>query len=236
MKAYIRISRFDHWFKNIFVLPGFFISMILIESDEPSFGMWLNLLIGLIAIGFIASANYTINEYLDSDSDKYHPVKKNRPGVKGQLNRNYVFLQYIAYLVIGISISLTIHVRFTLILIIFMIMGLLYNVPPIRTKDKPYLDVLSESLNNPIRLFAGWVLVSPAYFPPSSLLLSYWFGGAFLMAVKRFSEYNSIVQTPEKLYKVKSFLLYCLIIVIIIFGLFYYDINSLESLIEPIKY
>ena len=28
-------------------------------------------------------------------------------------------------------------------------MGVVYNVPPLRTKEWPYLDVLSESVNNP---------------------------------------------------------------------------------------
>ena len=30
-------------------------------------------------------------------------------------------------------------------------MGVAYNVPPVRTKDRAYLDVLSESVNNPLR-------------------------------------------------------------------------------------
>ena len=35
-------------------------------------------------------------------------------------------------------------------------MGCLYNIPPIRTKDHAYVDVLSESINNPIRFLVGW--------------------------------------------------------------------------------
>ncbi len=71
-------------------------------------------------------------------------------------------------------------------------MGLIYNVRPFRTKDKAYLDTLSESLNNPIRFLLGWFIVAPAYLPPGSALLAYWMGGAFLMGVKRYSEYRSI--------------------------------------------
>jgi 4-hydroxybenzoate polyprenyltransferase len=71
-------------------------------------------------------------------------------------------------------------------------MGVIYNVPPIRTKDKAYLDTLSESINNPIRFLCGWFIVAPGFFPPSSVLLAYWMGGAFLMGVKRYSEYRGI--------------------------------------------
>jgi len=75
---------------------------------------------------------------------------------------------------------------------LLLVMGILYNVQPFRTKDRPYLDVVSESINNPIRLCMGWLMAVPDAFPPSSLLLGYWFGGAFLMAVKRFAEFRTI--------------------------------------------
>ena len=41
-----------------------------------------------------------------------------------------------------------------------LVMGVLYNVRPFRTKDRIYLDVLSESINNPLRLMLGWAAVS----------------------------------------------------------------------------
>jgi hypothetical protein len=71
-------------------------------------------------------------------------------------------------------------------------MGLVYNVPPIRTKEFPYLDVLSESLNNPIRLLLGWFALIADTIPPLSLTLAYWMAGAFFMAMKRFAEYRHI--------------------------------------------
>lgn len=45
-----------------------------------------------------------------------------------------------------------------------------YNVRPLRTKDRVYLDVLSESLNNPIRLLMGWAMIDSSSLPPVSLL------------------------------------------------------------------
>jgi hypothetical protein len=38
----------------------------------------------------------------------------------------------------------------------------------------------------------GWTAVVHDLFPPSSILLAFWMGGAFLMAIKRFSEYRFI--------------------------------------------
>jgi decaprenyl-phosphate phosphoribosyltransferase len=72
------------------------------------------------------------------------------------------------------------------------LMGVLYNMPPIRLKDWAYLDVLSESANNPLRLALGWFALIPDRLPPFSLVLAYWMSGAFLMAVKRLSEYREL--------------------------------------------
>ncbi|MCG8458057.1 MAG: hypothetical protein MI919_17405, partial [Holophagales bacterium] len=55
--------------------------------------------------------------------------------------------------------------------------------------------VLSESVNNPLRLMLGWLIVTSQPWPPASLLLAYWMAGAFLMAVKRFAEYRSVSAT-----------------------------------------
>jgi len=82
-------------------------------------------------------------------------------------------------------------------------MGLLYNVPPIRTKDIPYLDVVSESVNNAIRLLLGWYLITNTIVPPLSIIIAYWMLGAFFMAMKRLGEIrfiadNDIVKTYRK--------------------------------------
>ena len=68
----------------------------------------------------------------------------------------------------------------------------------LRTKDKPYLDVISESINNPLRLTLGWAMIDPTTLPPSSVIILYWAGGAFLMTAKRLSEYREIVASHGK--------------------------------------
>ena len=76
------------------------------------------------------------------------------------------------------------------------VMGCVYNIPPVRSKDKPFVDVLSESVNNPIRLMLGWYATGIVILPPISLLFAYWMVGAFFMAIKRFAEYRRI-NNPE---------------------------------------
>ncbi len=191
MKKYIKIARPDHWVKNAFIVPGIAIAMLLTDYTFSVTTLW-KLLAGFFATCFIASANYVINEWLDAEFDKFHPTKKYRPVVSENMKFSLVMLEYVLCIVIGIGLSLLVNTPFLLMEIWLLIMGVLYNVKPIRTKDIPYLDVLSESVNNMIRLLLGWFIITDAYQPPSSILIGYWFAGAFLMATKRFAEYRMI--------------------------------------------
>jgi decaprenyl-phosphate phosphoribosyltransferase len=184
INLYLKLTRPDNWIKNLLILPGFFVSFAFTHQQNYLFS---KLVIGLIAVCFICSANYIINEWLDRESDKYHPIKKNRFSVTSSLKCHYIFIEYLLFLTVGSLLSLLISISFLIANISLVIMGILYNVKPFRTKDIVYLDVLTESINNPIRLTLGWLIVGNT-FPPITLLLSYWMLGAYVMAVKRYSE------------------------------------------------
>lgn len=207
IRNYMKIARPDHWIKNLFIYPGSFFSLFFIHFV---FGpkMAFNLIAGLIATCFIASANYVINEWLDADFDKYHPVKKNRPVVAGNMSGRLVFLEYFLLIIAGLACSYFISLPFFLTEILLLVMGVIYNVKPMRSKDLPILDVLSESVNNAIRFLLGWLAVTSEFFPPVSIIIGFWLGGAFLMAIKRFAEYR-MINNPETagLYR-KSFKYY----------------------------
>src|SRR6202030_1327471 len=103
-----------------------------------------------------------------------------------------VLLEWIALIAAGLACAFTASKPMLLAGSVFALQGLIYNVPPIRTKDKAYLDVVSESINNPLRLMIGWAMVDPTTLPPASVILTFWAGGAFLMAAKRLSEFREI--------------------------------------------
>lgn len=190
--AYIKIARPDHWVKNVFIMPGLVLALILIRMPDDWGVFALKLVAGFFATCFIASANYVINEWLDAEFDKYHPTKKNRPVVSQNMKFSLVMAEYAVCTVLGLVLSIIVNILFLLTEIWLLVMGVLYNVKPIRTKDVVYLDVLSESINNMIRLLLGWFIVCEDVYPPSSILVGYWMAGAFLMAVKRYAEYRMI--------------------------------------------
>lgn len=191
MKRYIKIARPDHWIKNIFILPGIVIAVLL--TDGGSIGsLWGKILLGFISTCLISSANYVINEWLDAEFDKYHPVKKSRPVVEGGMAGRWVVLEYLLFIVAGLAGASAVGRYFLYTEIALLIMGVLYNVKPFRTKDIVYVDVLSESVNNMLRLLLGWFVITGNYFPPVSILAGYWMAGAFLMGTKRLAEYRMI--------------------------------------------
>ena len=206
LKPYVNIARPDHWFKNIFMLPGLFLALAVGATIPENF-LWI-FLSGVASVCLIASANYTINEWLDAEFDRHHPVKKNRPSVSGGIKPQFVYLQWFLLASVGLYIYYYIKIEFFITNFTLLVMGILYNVNPIRSKDRVYMDVLSEAINNPLRFLLGWYLVIAPLIPPSSVLLSYWMGGAFLMAVKRYAEYRYIDDpTRAGLYR-KSFMHY----------------------------
>jgi decaprenyl-phosphate phosphoribosyltransferase len=186
----VAIARPDHWFKNVFMLPGLVVGLLFVPTVRHD--LLLASLVGLASTCLIASANYTINEWLDAESDRHHPLKGTRPAASGRLSATTVATQYLVLAVCGLFLASTVSPGFFQVGNILLIMGIFYNVRPFRTKDRAYLDVLSESINNPLRLLLGWFIVVQGSLPPSSTLMAYWLGGAFLMAIKRYAEYRFI--------------------------------------------
>ena len=205
LRGCIAVARFDHWTKNVFVLPGVIIPLTLAHVPlTPVF--WMVLATGFLSIGLIASSNYTINELLDAPFDRFHPTKRFRPIPQGLVAPSAAYLQWLLLMMAGMALAATISRGFFQTMGALWLMGCVYNLAPLRTKDLPYLDVLSESINNPLRMLAGWYMVT-SLVPPLSLLTSYWMVGCYFMALKRFSELRELGPDTAATYR-RSFRFY----------------------------
>lgn len=189
--AYVEIARIDHWFKNAFVVLGTLAAWFYAPQTVT-----LSALLRLGATVFftciVASSNYVVNELLDGPTDKAHPVKRSRPVPSGRVKFGVAIVEWLALGAIGVGALFHLELSLGLSGLWLWTMGVVYNVSPLRTKDVPYFDVLTESINNPIRLLLGWYAVIPTIIPPISLIVAYWMAGAFFMATKRFGEYRRI--------------------------------------------
>lgn len=190
LSGHLRILRLDHSIKQAFILPGIVLGLAL-SGQHFDWPLASRILIGMVAATLISSSNYVINEMLDAPFDRLHPTKRSRPAACGLVHFGWGYVQWIATMLLGLGLAATISRGFLLSALALWIMGCIYNIAPIRSKDLPYIDVLSESINNPLRFCLGWYMIT-ALLPPLSLLLSYWMLGAYFMALKRFSEYRQI--------------------------------------------
>lgn len=189
--GHLEIARVDHWFKNVFALPGIVLA-IAVVPDAAGPDLIGPALVGLLALCLMASSNYTINEVVDARFDREHPEKRSRPVPAGRVSVPWAYVQWLGLMGVASALAYTVSWKLAATLGALWVMGGLYNLRPIRTKDVAYLDVLSEAVNNPLRLLAGWFIVDPEPFPPASLLLSYWMVGCYFMALKRYAEYRAI--------------------------------------------
>jgi decaprenyl-phosphate phosphoribosyltransferase len=207
LRGHIQIARIDHWFKNVFVLPGI-VAALGVDMSGAGPGLWRRFLFGMVSICLVASSNYVINEVLDAPSDRSHPVKRLRPTPSGLVNVPLAYVQWIALMVVGVGLGLQVSTSFAVVVFVLWVMGCIYNIPPVRSKDVPYVDVLSEAVNNPLRMLAGWFIGTTASVAPASLLLSYWMVGCYFMAIKRYAEYREISDRSAAAAYRKSFAYY----------------------------
>lgn len=189
--AYVQIARPDHWFKNAFMVLG----VVLAAFYNPAVITWASLwplTVAVVATCLVASSNYVLNELLDGPRDLLHPEKRHRPVPSGRVRPTLAYAEWLLLSAAGFGLALSLNTSFFAAALSLWVMGIAYNVPPLRTKEWPYVDVLSESVNNPIRLLLGWFALITTTVPPMSLAISYWMVGAFFMGMKRYAEYRHI--------------------------------------------
>jgi len=210
---YLKICRIDHWLKNIFIVFGHAVALVLYFHLEITTDFVVNAALSLIPVCLIASSYYILNEILDAPFDAIHPLKKLRGIPAGKVKVPILWGIMAGLLVAGFGLAWLLFPNRLYIITLAVLMGfaLLYNIPPIRLKDKAFLDVISESINNPLRLLLGWFAVVPAdetSMPPLSIILAWWFFGALLMTGKRYSEYRFIADDELSGKYRKSFQVY----------------------------
>jgi decaprenyl-phosphate phosphoribosyltransferase len=187
LSGHLAIMRADHWIKNVFVLPGIVVGLAF-DKSRGSTELIGPIAFGTVSVCLVASSNYVINELLDARHDRFHPTKCTRPVPSGRVSIPLAYVQWIAVMLLGIAAGWQVSHVFAETMAALWIMGCIYNIRPLRSKDVPYLDVLSEAVNNPLRMLAGWYIVSPPGYAPASLLMSYWMVGCYFMAIKRYAE------------------------------------------------
>jgi decaprenyl-phosphate phosphoribosyltransferase len=194
MKAYLQAMRLERWPRSLAIFIGsasfFFLNRSLVTGTFRAY--CLHLTAAFLLTWGISTANYIINEIVDAPYDAHHPTKKSRPLVQGLIRKKPFVSMGVLLTALSLGTAwLFYSPSFFFALLSLLVAGFIYNIRPVRTKDIPFLDSISESANNPIRFLIGWFALSPAsLFPPVFLLLSWWSFGNYLLVAKRLSEFR----------------------------------------------
>jgi len=202
MTAYLKAMRLGRWPRSAAIFIGsaayFFLNRSALAGSTAK-DLAFRLALSFFLTWAISTANYVINEIVDAPYDIHHPTKRFRPFPSGQI-RIFPFAGLGVLLTLAglVPAWLAFSRPFFFSLLSLLAAGFIYNVKPIRTKDIPFLDAVSESANNPIRFLIGWYACAPAgLFPPLSLLCSWWAFGNFLMVAKRLSEFRLLKEKAQ---------------------------------------
>ncbi len=152
MKTYLKLIRPRQWVKNLIVLVPLFFGGELFDPHSLYAG-----LVTLVAYCFAASSIYCLNDIIDLEADRRHPVKCHRPIASGQVSmaRGYMLMGLMFVLSMLTLLLLPAHRMATGAVILFY---LLLNVAYCRKlKEYAIVDVCIVAFGFVLRLLAGGV-------------------------------------------------------------------------------
>lgn len=189
----IKLLRINQWLKNFFIFAPLFFAFKF--SDTVAI---INLVYAFAGFSFMASSVYIINDWFDIESDKLHPVKKNRPLASGAIKKSQALVTLIILVVASLSIYLFVLKSnlATILLIGYFLMNIAYSL---KLKQYAIVDVTIVAIGFVIRLFIGGIV--------AHIHLSYWiiiltFLLALLLVLgKRRNDITILEETGKKMRK-----------------------------------
>jgi 4-hydroxybenzoate polyprenyltransferase len=121
MKQIIKVLRPKHWSKNLLI---FIIPLLSNTLELRNIGIYT---IYLLTLSIFISGTYIINDLVDVESDKKHPVKRDRPIASGALSTPSAKKLSITLLVSTLLISIKLDIVFTYFLLIYLLLTTLYS-------------------------------------------------------------------------------------------------------------
>lgn len=175
----LRQIRIHHWIKNLLIFfPLFFSGNFthITQLKEVS--------IVFVIFCLTASSIYIINDLVDLEDDRKHPIKRNRPIASGKLTINYIYMVLLG--LFTTALLLTAYLRnyqTALIIILYFIGNLLYSSI---VKHIPILEMFLLSSFYILRLYSGAFIIGIEI--SGWLFTTVLFGTLAMIAGKRYTE------------------------------------------------
>ena len=154
MKKYLKLLRVEQWVKNLFVFGPLFFSGNFFHQN-----LLLQSFFAFIVFSLTASSIYIVNDYMDIESDKKHPEKKNRPLASGAISKSpavgifvFLLLSVVTLIFFGESYFQVSFWKFAIIIATYFVMNLLYTF---KLKHVAIIDVCIIAMGFVLRVLAG---------------------------------------------------------------------------------
>jgi 4-hydroxybenzoate polyprenyltransferase len=146
------------WAKNVFVLAGLLFGAKLNDPHALWLGGW-----AFISFCLAASSIYVINDIIDREQDRLHPIKRERPLARGAVSLPVAWFLSLALLLLSGVVSVAVLPRaFWVVLGSYWLLILMYSLT---LKRRVILDVIVISMGFVLRALAGVVAVDVALSP-----------------------------------------------------------------------
>ncbi len=154
----LQAMRPKQWFKNVFVLAAVFFDARILDPIAL-----LKSLGAFIVFCAISSAIYLINDLVDMEGDRNHPLKRKRPLASGALQPRVAQIAAVALALGGLALAFLVDLRLLWVALTYLVVMMLYNY---RLKHVVILDVMTVAFGFVLRVHAGAVVVVVARFSP----------------------------------------------------------------------
>lgn len=185
MKKFLTSSRPKQVLKNFIIfVPYFFtIEKWVLLSPEKNLLLLSNMMLTFLSFTAISIIGYQINDFMDKEYDKNHPLKKNRPIVSKKISITEMILFIFTLILISIICSYAAGINITYLIISYFLLSLGYSRI---FKKIPIIDILCICFFYILRMLAGTYSIE---FEVSIwLYILTFFASLFIILIKRFAE------------------------------------------------
>lgn len=146
------------WTKNVFVLAALVFDRQLfhIQSLERT-------LLTFLIFCLVSSSVYLINDVMDMEADRLHPVKKNRPIASGKLPVSVAIVTSVVLILGSLVASYFLSIGLLAIVAVYFVLNLAYSK---WLKHMPIIDVLVIAACFVLRVAAGVSVIQVERFSP----------------------------------------------------------------------
>ena len=146
----IKVARPTHWIKNLFVfLPVFFGGGLLNTSEAVSAALTF------LSFSLAASAIYCLNDIIDVNADRAHPVKCKRPIASGAITIPQAYGMMALSMLVSIVLMFLLPAGQTKTIFVIVAYFLINVAYCLRLKDYAIIDVCIIASGFVLRILAG---------------------------------------------------------------------------------